>query len=348
MQSRKMVRGGFTLIELLVVVSVIAVLIAIMMPSLAGARRMARTAVCGTNLRSLSQAMSVYAAEWNGAILGNAQTTGSGLYTGNYSGFASGIAVASNVPEVIQANDWMSPTARVMGLKFNTGGTASDRIDRFMAFNNYKPFICPENQYISTAFTGAGGPNFPVHRMISYNAASCFQNINSSSASVSSFQGQIMIPQNWVALPAVYRPKIDRVGNVSQKVYMADGGRWFNGGTNYLAMTTDGGLSSTSVGGMDQDYGPWDANTRAYNKGTNGDGRPVSMRHGTQRPNVGLASYKFNLAFFDGHVELMNGLDGADPSLWIPSGGSVKMSEVTTQADFRAKYCIGGNPPSIR
>jgi prepilin-type N-terminal cleavage/methylation domain-containing protein/prepilin-type processing-associated H-X9-DG protein len=348
MRCRSAIRGGFTLIELLVVVSVIAVLIAIMMPSLASARRVARTAVCGTNLRSLSQAMNVYAAEWNGAILGNAQTTGSGLYTGNYGAFASGISVASNVPEVIQANDWMSPTAKVMGFKFNTGGTAADRIDRFMAFNNYKPFICPENQWMSTAFTGAGGPNFPVHRMISYNAASCFQNVNTSASSISSFTGQFSIPQGWVALPSVYRPKIDRVGNPSQKVYMADGGRWYSGGGNYLALTTDGGLSSSSVGGMDQDYGPWDANTRAYNKGTNGDGRPVSMRHGSQRPGVALSSYKFNLAFFDGHVELMNGLDGADPSLWIPSGGSVKIGEVTTQADFRARYCKGGAAPSVR
>ncbi|HVX83453.1 MAG TPA: prepilin-type N-terminal cleavage/methylation domain-containing protein [Phycisphaerae bacterium] len=340
--------SGFTLIELLVVVAVIAVLMSIMMPSLAGARKLARTAVCASNLRAIAQAMNVYAADWEGAILGNSHTSGSGLYNGTYTSFAPGISVSSNVPNVLQGNDWMSPTAQMMGFQFNTGGGANDRIDRFMAFQTYKPFICPENQWVSTTYTGGGGPNFPIHRVISYNAAACFQNVNIKGSSISSFQGQFAIPSGWIQLPDSYRPNVNRVGNPSQKVYMADGGRWFSGGSNYLAMDDDGGLSSTSVGGLDQDYGPWDNNTRAYAKGTKGDGRVVSMRHGSPIPFGKLSAYKFNLAFFDGHVETMNGLDGADPSLWMPSGSSFGVSEVTTQADWRAKYLINGTPPSIR
>jgi prepilin-type N-terminal cleavage/methylation domain-containing protein/prepilin-type processing-associated H-X9-DG protein len=339
--------SGFTLIELLVVVAVIAVLVSIMMPSLSEARKLARTAVCGNNLRSISQAMNVYASEWEGAILGNSHTTGSGLYNGNYTSFAPAIS-ASNVPTVLQGNDWMSPTAQAMGFHFNTGGAPSDRIDRFMAFQNYKPFICPENQWVSTTYTGSGGPNFPIHRVISYNAAAAFQNVNIKGSSISSFQGQFAIPNGWIQLPNEYRPNINRIGNPSQKVYMADGGRWFSGGSGFLSMDDDGGLSSTSVGGLDQDYGPWDNNTRAYNKGARGDGRVVSMRHGSPIPFGTLSAYKFNLAFFDGHVETMNGLDGSDPSLWMPSGSSVGVSEVTTQSDWRARYLINGNAPSIR
>jgi prepilin-type N-terminal cleavage/methylation domain-containing protein len=60
-------RKGFTLIELLVVVAIIALLISILLPSLARAREITKRAVCASNLRGIGQAMKVYAndnADW--------------------------------------------------------------------------------------------------------------------------------------------------------------------------------------------------------------------------------------------------------------------------------------------
>jgi len=54
---------GFTLIELLVVIAIIALLVTILMPSLARARELARGAVCLVNARGIGQAVMLYAHE---------------------------------------------------------------------------------------------------------------------------------------------------------------------------------------------------------------------------------------------------------------------------------------------
>lgn len=52
---------GFTLIELLVVISLISLLIAILLPVLSSARRVAQEMICKTNLRTLHLATTMYA-----------------------------------------------------------------------------------------------------------------------------------------------------------------------------------------------------------------------------------------------------------------------------------------------
>ena len=54
---------GFTLIELLVVISIIAMLLSILLPSLSRAKESARRSVCSSNLRQLTLAWTAYAME---------------------------------------------------------------------------------------------------------------------------------------------------------------------------------------------------------------------------------------------------------------------------------------------
>ena len=61
---------GFTLVELLVVVSIIALLVAILLPSLTKARKQAMTVVCLSNARSIGTGVSTYSAEYNGSLPG--------------------------------------------------------------------------------------------------------------------------------------------------------------------------------------------------------------------------------------------------------------------------------------
>ncbi len=54
---------GFTLIELLVVISIIAILMAILIPAMGRAREMARKTVCLTNLKTLGDVSVMYASD---------------------------------------------------------------------------------------------------------------------------------------------------------------------------------------------------------------------------------------------------------------------------------------------
>src|SRR5689334_19358940 len=67
--------AAFTLVELLVVIGIIALLISILLPTLAKARSAARTVACAANLRSILQGMQMFAAQNKGQIPGSAWTT---------------------------------------------------------------------------------------------------------------------------------------------------------------------------------------------------------------------------------------------------------------------------------
>ncbi|MCC6581391.1 MAG: DUF1559 domain-containing protein [Phycisphaeraceae bacterium] len=73
-QSPPIRAGAFTMIELLVVISIIALLLAILLPALKGARERSRQISCLSNIRQIGMALHGYAVDFptnSGRALGD-------------------------------------------------------------------------------------------------------------------------------------------------------------------------------------------------------------------------------------------------------------------------------------
>lgn len=96
---------GFTLVELLVVISIIALLIALLLPALARAKELANRSVCASNIDSIVQSMVVYA-QSNLNQFPSVPGSGYGQYVNANWGYTTGPSTATP-PQAIAA--WYSP-----------------------------------------------------------------------------------------------------------------------------------------------------------------------------------------------------------------------------------------------
>jgi prepilin-type N-terminal cleavage/methylation domain-containing protein/prepilin-type processing-associated H-X9-DG protein len=340
---RRKPQAGFTLIELLVVIAIIALLISILLPSLGEAKRMASRVKCSANLHGLGQAMAIYTNQYSDAIPGSGWTTGGFMFP-NLQGSGNAVAQVNpalndnNLPNICGPTDFMSPLADMMGIEFDHGAALSSRLARFEALRRSKIFMCPDNSIEATPF---GTPAVSVGPMLSYIEPTAFIY---SAALTSSSNGLRWVNFNYV-LPNSYHPKVGLVGSPSEKIFLADGGKYSKTNTppdiNLFYRATYGGTWS--------DWGPYTKYSTALDRGLapgnsnlNGgtvDARLYGYRHGTQ--GSGGNGHKLNAVFFDGHVETLDEQASCDPSLWTPSGTIVPASEADN--DVNSWYFHGAN-----
>ena len=355
-RSRARSRGpvAFTLVELLVVIGIIALLISILLPSLAKARRAAQTVACASNLRSIMQAVQIFASQNNGYIPGGPYSSGRFLFNDPQKSSTANTAYSnSNCPSVIQVFDWASPVAKVMGTKFDEGPTAASRARRFVQMRDLKPFQCPSNEITAIQFgttlsninTDSPPTIVTNGRMISYCTSISFLLQRDRSGGT---WGLTTTRTNW-NVPSGYNAKLSKVGDGARKIFIADGAR-FSTGT--VAPDYDLAYMGT-FGGAFSDQGPTRFSRAWSRDGVPGSGvaAPVDVRaywarHGpTFKRNAPSGYYRFNAAFFDGHVETMDDLSGANPLHWFPKGTDLDTSGGQMYSDVLNAHKLPSLPP---
>jgi len=350
-------RRGFTLVELLVCIGIIVILVSMLLPTLGRARSAANTAYCLANLRSIGQAMTMYVSENGGWIPGSGHTTGRHLWKRGTSGSNSTAVLQpsynlTNAPRVNEPLDWAGPLARAMRLD-DASLTGLDAKARLLFYVRAAPFKCPAyNNVMAFPNTGSGfDTSLGAQPAFSYNTAQSFLMMPLAAfGTTNASQGLVgqMCPGNapyWV-LPRNYLPKITNVGPTSRKVFMADGSRRSrNFTTSAFQVTYTLGMNPQDLQTnetMYTDYGPFTGYTRSYGRtslsvNTTGptlyDTRILSMRHGQMAPRSVGSVMRLNLVFFDGHAENMLDLAAADPNLWLPTGTTWTLSDMTNYAD---------------
>jgi prepilin-type N-terminal cleavage/methylation domain-containing protein len=118
----RMKKKGFTLIELLVVIAIIAMLMAILMPALSKVKKIAARVVCGTNLKGLGTAQTVYANDYddeyvvqgggNNSLSWEWETPGFQNTSLNWKTQASGITIGASLYLLVREAD-VSPKSFV-------------------------------------------------------------------------------------------------------------------------------------------------------------------------------------------------------------------------------------------
>ncbi|MBN2563182.1 MAG: prepilin-type N-terminal cleavage/methylation domain-containing protein [Phycisphaerae bacterium] len=328
---RRLNRPGFTLIELLVVISIIALLLSLLLPSMVGARRTGQRLACMGNLRSLASGATQYALDNEDWIVGSPH--GSGAYL-----FGAPVAYGP----AVQYWDFLGPMAHMwgMGLPMGEGGQ-QDVIRRFNELRSNPAFLCQANSFLSFKYAG---PDAGAGWMVSYNTV----------------RYQLWYPSDvptnhHTDLPKGWRPSVARIGDASRKVFCADGARYL---TETDAPVPDYDLSVAGpYGGAFSDTGAHSSWSRSWDRrrvpgnGSSGpvDGRMYAFRHSTAEPPTGAPgnAYKLNLAFYDGHVDTMGDLEASNPHIWLPKGTKLgTVGEVWPDAmdffDLSGEVEIGG------
>lgn len=323
---------GFTLVELLVVVAVIALLIGLLLPALSKARAGAYQAQ-GLSIQKQLVLGLISHGNSNDFGIPGINTTGRPLQ-----GFAASDEQRLNKSESLptQGWDWMTP-ALAGEVNYPTG-----RAERMV--HNFREYSDPSMKEVFTATQidnggeGALGNDFASMNQLvaakgsipapSFLMPAHWQLVGGSTNTPATPQspiGQSDQAKACVELPVGYRPRIDRVGQGSSKVAIADA--YIDVIESSSPVKIDVGIFTTPT---DRNFGAFCSegavrrDSRAY--GENAINQRLSFRHNN----------RMNAVFWDGHGDTLDNDSSRNPGLWYPTGSTFKNSNAhpTSVASF--------------
>ena len=346
---------GFTLIELLVVVAIIALLLSILLPGLQGARESARTVVCGQRLHDFAIGLGSYTAE-NQEWFPGVNTSGVAvralelLWGGDVS-----ILYQQNMP--VQSWDWMTP---LLAHQMELPPVRAEKF-RFLL----DEMRCPTQKY--TAQIYQDGPTPPdidafddgrAYPAVSFLSPVHFQYVGQShGGKVLAYKDHpavsgrpvsaLAAPEDWECISEDYLPRLDRVGQPSGKIFVADGTRYLDvsDGSDDLDFDVYPGRDQSPFGsfatagawwcgspayGVEQGTTNWDGDSVSAGEWPKGRGRnlALSYRHGIRGTSITSSAQSnkgmINALFFDGHVGRLNDKQSRNITYWYPRGSVVQ------------------------
>jgi prepilin-type N-terminal cleavage/methylation domain-containing protein/prepilin-type processing-associated H-X9-DG protein len=271
---------AFTLVELLVVIGIIAILIAILLPSLQKAKEQANIVKCASNLRQIAMGILMYAGDNKGKLIPSAVGPGDTIYPNGW--FWSNQLVTQKYvpgPQGLDAKGRQNTTESAF--------RCPNGIDESLGFSGFAALTPRQGQNQQYVFNGWPSNNEGVRTWYALNSYTCEAGtMGGTTPAASAPNGSNSAPFMWYN------------NQNGGKKGEADAGLRDGSGRFTRSLSN---IKRSALMVMAFDGNAWNWSSPA---GSTGYSSRISGRHG--KPTNGGKDGNFNAAFFDGHVTMLS------------------------------------------